>query len=96
MYRQIAFPLLRPALPTIARLTFMGVWNGSFVSLGYLAPRRDYQTLTSALIRYSKQFQTLYHIMAAGAVIALVPVIVVFIILQRYFVRGLTEGATKG
>ena len=69
----------------------MGVWNGSFVPLGYLAPLRDYQTLTSALIRYSKQFQTLYHIMAAGAVIALVPVIMVFIFLQRYFVRGLTR-----
>ncbi len=67
MYRQIAFPLVPPALPTIARLTFISVWNGSFVPLGYLAPLRDYQTLTSALIRYSKQFQTLYPIMAHGA-----------------------------
>ena len=96
MYRQIAFPLVPPALPTIARLTFMGVWNGSFVPLGYLAPLRDYQTLTSVLIRYSKRFQTLYHIMAADAAIALGPVIVVFMFLQHYFVRGVTEGATKG
>ena len=36
------------------------------------------------------------HVMAAGAVIGLVPVIVVFIFLQRFFIRGLTEGATKG
>ena len=96
MYWRIAFPLVRPALATIALLTFMGVWNAYLIPLVYLAPLRDYQTLTIALVQYSKQFQTLYHIMAAGAVITLVPIIVVFVFLQRYFVRGLTEGATKG
>lgn len=96
MYRRIAFPLIRPALATISLLTFMGVWNAYIIPLVYLAPLRDWQTLTIALIQYSKQFQTLYHVMAAGAVIVLIPVIVVFIFLQRYFIRGLTEGATKG
>ncbi len=95
-YRKIAFPLIRPAVATVTLLTFMGVWNAYMIPLVYLAPLPDYQTLTIALIQYSKQFQTLYHIMAAGAVITLVPVIVVFIFLQRYFIRGLTEGATKG
>ena len=64
--------------------------------LVYLAPLKNFQTLTVALVQYSKQFQTLYHVRAAGAVIGLVPVIVVFIFLQRFFIRGLTEGATKG
>jgi ABC-type glycerol-3-phosphate transport system permease component len=96
MYRRIAFPLVRPALATISLLTFMGVWNAYIVPLVYLAPLPQYQTLTIALIQYSKQFQTLYHVMAAGAILTLAPVIVVFIFLQRYFVRGLTEGATKG
>lgn len=95
-YRKIAFPLIRPAVATVTLLTFMGVWNAYMIPLVYLAPLPDFQTLTIALIQYSKQFQTLYHIMAAGAVITLVPVIVVFIFLQRYFIRGLTEGATKG
>jgi ABC-type glycerol-3-phosphate transport system permease component len=83
-------------MATIALLTFMGVWNAYIIPLVYLAPLRDFQTLTIALIQYSKQFQTLYHIMAAGAVIVLIPIIAVFIFLQRYFIRGLTEGATKG
>jgi len=95
-YWRIAFPLIRPALATVVLLTFMGVWNAYLIPLVYLAPLPDYQTLTIALIQYSKQFQTLYHIMAAGAVITLVPIILVFIFLQRYFIRGLTEGATKG
>ncbi len=95
-YRQIALPLARPALGTIALLTFMGVWNAYLVPLVYLSQQRNFQTLTIALIQYSKQFQTLYHVMAAGAVIALVPIIIVFLFLQRYFVRGLTEGAMKG
>ena len=86
----------RPALATISLLTFMGIWNAYLVPLVYLSPLPDYQTLTIALIQYSKQFQTLYHIMAAGAVIILIPIIIVFIFLQRYFIRGLTEGATKG
>lgn len=95
-YWRIAFPLIRPAVATITLLTFMGVWNAYMIPLVYLAPLPDWQTLTIALVQYSKQFQTLYHIMAAGAVIGLVPVIIVFIFLQRYFIRGLTEGATKG
>jgi len=95
-YWRIAFPLIRPAVATITLLTFMGVWNAYMIPLVYLAPLRDWQTLTIALVQYSKQFQTLYHIMAAGAVIGLVPVIVVFVILQRFFIQGLTEGATKG
>lgn len=95
-YWRIALPLARPALATIALLTFMGIWNAYLVPLVYLSQQRGYQTLTIALIQYSKRFQTLYHIMAAGAVTALVPVIIVFILLQRHFIRGLTEGATKG
>jgi ABC-type glycerol-3-phosphate transport system permease component len=95
-YRRIAFPLVRPALATVGLLTFMGIWNAFLVPLVYLAQQPDYQTLTIALIQYSKRFQTLYHVMAAGAVIALVPVILVFVFLQRYFIRGLTEGAMKG
>jgi ABC-type glycerol-3-phosphate transport system permease component len=95
-YWRIALPLARPALATIVLLTFMGIWNAYLIPLVYLSQQRDWQTLTIALIQYSKRFQTLYQIMAAGAVITLVPVIVVFIFLQRYFIRGLTEGATKG
>jgi ABC-type glycerol-3-phosphate transport system permease component len=95
-YWRIALPLARPALATIVLLTFMGIWNAYLIPLVYLAQQRSYQTLTIALIQYSKRFQTLYHIMAAGAIIALVPVIIIFIALQRYFIRGLTEGATKG
>ena len=83
-------------MATITLLTFMGVWNAYIIPLVYLAPLRDFQTLTIALVQYSKQFQTLYHVMAAGAVIGLVPVILVFVFLQRFFIRGLTEGATKG
>jgi multiple sugar transport system permease protein len=95
-YWRIAFPLIRPAVATITLLTFMGVWNAYIIPLVYLAPLPDFQTLTIALVQYSKQFQTLYHIMAAGAVIGLVPIIIVFVFLQRFFIRGLTEGATKG
>lgn len=96
IYRRIAFPLIRPAVATVVLLTFMGVWNAYMIPLVYLTPLPDFQTLTIALIQYSKQFQTLYHIMAAGAVITLVPVMIVFLILQRYFISGLTEGALKG
>ncbi len=95
-YWRIAFPLIRPALATVTLLTFMGIWNAYLVPLVYLAPLPNFQTLTIALIQYSKQYQTLYQIMAAGAVVTLVPIMLVFVFLQRYFIRGLTEGATKG
>jgi raffinose/stachyose/melibiose transport system permease protein len=95
-YWRISLPLIKPALATISLLTFMGVWNAYLIPLVYLAQNPKYQTLTIALIQYSKRFQTLYHIMAAGAVLTLVPIIIVFLFLQRYFIQGLTEGATKG
>lgn len=95
-YRRIAFPLIRPALATVTLLTFMGIWNAYLIPLVYLAPLPDFQTLTIALIQYSRQYQTLYHVMAAGAVVTLIPIVLIFILLQRYFIRGLTEGATKG
>lgn len=95
-YWRVSLPLIKPALATISLLTFMGVWNAYLIPLVYLAQNPQYQTLTIALIQYSKRFQTLYHIMAAGAVLTLVPIIIVFLFLQRYFIKGLTEGATKG
>jgi ABC-type glycerol-3-phosphate transport system permease component len=95
-YWRIAMPLVRPALATIVLLTFMGIWNAYLIPVVYLSQQRGFQTLTVALIQYSQRFQTLYHVMAAGAVIALVPIILVFVFLQRYFIQGITEGATKG
>ncbi|MGH2562510.1 MAG: ABC transporter permease subunit [Thermomicrobiales bacterium] len=53
-YRHIDFPLILSALATISLLTFMGVWNAYLLPLVYLAPLRDYHTLTIALVQYSK------------------------------------------
>ena len=95
-YRRIGLPLVRPGLATCALIAFAGIWNAYLVPLVYLGQQPGYQTLTIALVQYSRRFQTAYHLLAAGQVIALVPVVVAFVVLQRHFVRGLIGGAMRG
>ncbi|HKG25844.1 MAG TPA: carbohydrate ABC transporter permease [Thermomicrobiales bacterium] len=95
-YRRIALPLVRPGLATCALIAFAGIWNAYLVPLVYLGQQPGYQTLTIALVQYSRRFQTAYHLLAAGQVIALMPVVVAFVVLQRHCVRGLIGGALRG
>ena len=95
IYRSIALPLLTPILVTLALFTFMGTWNDFMWPLIVLTDDEMY-TLPVALATLSRERVQDNELMMAGAVVTTLPVLVVFLSLQRYYVRGILAGGLKG
>ena len=95
-YWQLTMPLVRPALAALATLQVTWVYNEFFWATVLLGGRGDKFPITSALNNLRGQFFTDYNLLSAGSVIIALPVLLVFFVLQRHFVAGLTLGSTKG
>jgi multiple sugar transport system permease protein len=95
IYRSIILPLCRPALAALATLEFTFVYNDFFWSL-LLMKSGDKRPITSALNNLQGQFFTNTNLLAAAALLAAIPTILVYLALQKQFVSGLTLGSTKG
>jgi multiple sugar transport system permease protein len=94
-YWRLVLPLSKPALATATIFTFLASWDEFSWALTITNdPRR--RTLPLALALFQGQNSTLWGLVFAAAMIAVIPVIAVFLVLQRYFVQGLTAGAIKG
>jgi len=95
IYAQIVLPLCRPALATLGILTFLASWNNFLWPL-VAATTEDKYTLPVALALYAiGQNRTRYDLLLAGSVLIVVPVLIVFILLQRHFVRGIATTGLK-
>ena len=95
IYRTVAVPLLRPVLVTLALFTFMGSWNDFMWPLIVLTDD-DLYTLPVALATLTRERVQDNEFMMAGAVVTTLPVLVVFLVLQRHYVRGIMLGGIKG
>jgi multiple sugar transport system permease protein len=91
----IVLPLCRPALAALATLEFTWIYN-DFLWAIVLIQSGDKRPITSALAQLQGQFFTDYNLLAAGAMLAALPTLIVFALLQRHFISGLTLGASKG
>lgn len=89
---RVVFPLSRSAMLTLAILQFMWVWN-QFILPVVLISDRNSRTLPTALSAFLGRYSTDTHLLMAGAAISFVPVVVIFIVFQRRFVKGITSGA---
>jgi multiple sugar transport system permease protein len=95
IFWQIVLPLCRPALATLGILTFLASWNNFLWPL-VAATEEETYTLPVALALYAiGQNRTDYDILLAGAVVIVLPVLIVFILLQRHFVRGIATTGLK-
>jgi multiple sugar transport system permease protein len=94
-YWQLTLPLVRPALAALAVLEVTWIYNEFFWAT-VLVSRGDKFPITSALNNLRGQFFTDTNLVAAGSVMVALPVLIVFFVLQRQFVAGLTLGSTKG
>lgn len=95
IFFRIVLPLCRPALATLAILTFLASWNNFLWPL-VVATTEDKYTLPVALALYSVgHYQIYYGLLLAGAVVVVVPVLVVFLVLQRHFLRGIATTGLK-
>jgi multiple sugar transport system permease protein len=94
-YGQVILPLTRPALGALATLEFTWIYNDFLWAL-VLMTSGDKLPVTSALNNLRGQFFTDYNLLAAGSVIVALPTLIVFFVLQKQFIAGLTLGANKG
>jgi multiple sugar transport system permease protein len=94
-FSTIVLPGLTPILVTLAVFSFLGSWNDFLWPLIMLS-HDDLQTLPVALASLSREHRPDQELMMAGSVITLLPVLVVFLVLQRYYMQGLMAGSVKG
>jgi len=94
-YWQLTLPLCRPPLAALATLQVTWIYNEFFWAT-VLLQSGDKFPITSSLGSLQGRFFTDYNLLSAGSVLAMLPVLVIFFVLQRHFVSGLTLGATKG
>src|SRR5207249_3722696 len=94
-YRRVMLPLAGPALAAVAILTFQGTWNSLFWPAVLLQDRSQY-TIPIALTFFRQIYQTQWPPLMAASVLAIVPILVLFVFFQRYFVAGVASAGVKG
>jgi multiple sugar transport system permease protein len=94
IYSTMVIPLMRPALAALATLLFTWIWNDYLWSL-ILIQTDQIKPITAGLQNLKGQWIASYHLQSAGAVIAAIPPVLIFALLQKHFIRGLTMGAGK-
>jgi raffinose/stachyose/melibiose transport system permease protein len=95
MFFQIMLPLSLPALVTVAILDAVATWNEFLIAL-ILLNSDEHKTLPLGLLNFQGEFATNFTGLAAGIVIAIVPMLIAYALVQRWIVSGLTAGAVKG
>ena len=95
IFFRIVLPMLKPVLVTLAIFTFMGSWNDFMWPLIVLTDQTNY-TLPVALASLSREHIQDVEMMMAGAVLTVLPVLLLFLMLQRYYIQGLLLGSVKG
>jgi multiple sugar transport system permease protein len=96
-YYRVMLPLAVPAVAAVAILTFQGTWNEFFwalIVLGFDNP--ELFTVQLGLTQFQFQYQTLWPELMAATTIAILPIVVVYIFFQRFFVAGITAAGVKG
>lgn len=95
-FTRLVLPLSYPALASFAILQFLWVWNDLLVSLVFLGTNPDVAVLTARVSQLVGSRGAAWHLLTAGAFVSMVVPLIVFLALQRFFVRGLLAGSVKG
>ncbi|NDO48862.1 carbohydrate ABC transporter permease [Lachnospiraceae bacterium MD335] len=95
IYAKIMLPLSKPALSTLTIFTFVNTWNDYLGPLIYLKSEQK-KTIQLGLKMFISQYSSDYGLIMAGSVLSLIPVLAVFLCLQKYFVEGVASTGLKG
>ncbi len=91
----IMLPLVRPGVALVLIFGFIEIWNDFFLAF-LLLRKPELQTIPLGLVSFFQQYDSLWNLYFAALMITTLPVIVVFLLMQRQFIAGLTAGAVKG
>ncbi|ATD56185.1 carbohydrate ABC transporter permease [Clostridium chauvoei] len=95
IFKNIVLPIVKPGVGALAIFTFISSWNDYFMQL-ILIRSTAMQTLPLGIATMQLEFTTNYGLMMAGAALASIPMIIIFLIFQKSFTQGITIGAVKG
>ncbi len=91
----IALPLIKPGIGALAIFTFINSWNDYFMQLIMLSSTNNL-TISLGIAKLQAENATDFGLIMAGASLAAIPIIIIFLIFQKYFTKGITMGAVKG
>ena len=94
IFTKVMVPLTRPALGTLALFSFVAHWNSFMWPLVVLQERTKYP-LSVGLAHMANTFDSNFRLVAAGSVMAMLPILILFLLLQKQFIKGITAGAVK-
>ena len=94
-FTDVMFPMIKPGVGACAIFTFINSWNDYFMQLIMLTANKNL-TISLGIATMQGESSTDYGLLMAGAALASVPIIIVFLIFQKYFTKGITMGAVKG
>jgi len=94
-YRKVMLPLAGPALAAVAILTFQGAWNGLFWPAILLQDKSQF-TIPIGIANFRFAYTTLWPPLMAASVLAILPILLLFVVFQRYFVAGVASSGVKG
>jgi multiple sugar transport system permease protein len=95
IFRHVVLPLMRPAIAALAVLVFTFVWNDYFWAT-VMVQGQHAMPVTAGLNSLNGQWVAAWHLVSAGSIVAALPPVAMFFLMQRHFIAGLTLGATKG
>lgn len=95
VYWRIILPLARPALATLAVFAFMGSWNAFLWPL-FIVRNEQLMTLPVGLATLHGRYLTEWNLVMAGSVITVIPMLIIYMVAQKYFVRGVVISGLKG
>lgn len=94
-YARIVVPLAKPAMATLAIFTFVNVWNDFMGPMIYFNSERN-KTIPLGIRMFTGQYSTEYQLIMAASVVSLIPVVILYLFCQRYFVQGIATSGLKG
>lgn len=94
-FTDVMFPMIKPGVGACAIFTFINSWNDYFMQLIMLTSNKNL-TISLGIATMQGESSTDYGLLMAGASLASIPIIIVFLIFQKYFTKGITMGAVKG
>lgn len=92
---RIVFPLLKPVTASVIILNAVGIWNNYGTAIFFLQ-KEDMLTVPLAISSFQQTYGADWHLMAAAAIIGMIPPVAVFLMFQKYFVKGIASGSLKG
>ena len=95
-FRSVVLPLAGPALATLAVITFLGIWNDYLWPLVNCTFDSDACTLQAGLVNFQGQYSAEYGLLMAGTVVAAVPVLIFYVLAQRFIIQSVASAGVKG